>query len=142
MATVEWTQEENEQLYAYWNDEMTTAKIAELMGKTKNAIIGRANRDPKCKVRAVHQTKAYKAEQAEKLANETRTLDKVETGQCVFPISGTNGRDDPFIFCGDPIDKACPAPYCTDHYKDTYWKLDPNKKRKPVELRDVYRGKS
>lgn len=43
-VTPQWSQDDLDRLTAMWNDDIHTVKIALALGKTKNAVIGKAHR--------------------------------------------------------------------------------------------------
>lgn len=43
-VTSQWSQTDLDRLIAMWNDDIHTVKIALALGKTKNAVIGKAHR--------------------------------------------------------------------------------------------------
>lgn len=107
----EWTEEEDSRLRFLWAGELTGTKIGEAMGKTKNAIIGRANR-----LGLPPRKKGTILQRIEKI-NENRDL--------IRGVGDPNKRGDfsycqyldGNTFCHHPIDNRQQFAFCDTHMK-------------------------
>ena len=112
MATVtQWSKAENEQLRALWDSGMSTAKIGALLGKSKNAVIGRARRldlDPRFAASGKPEPSIAPPRPSPFAGMTDR--------HCRFPI-GDPGTVD-FRFCRDPAIEG--KPYCAVHTARAY----------------------
>ncbi|MGB1361602.1 MAG: GcrA family cell cycle regulator [Alphaproteobacteria bacterium] len=122
-----WTDENFQKLKKLWAKGMSAREIAEKIGTTRNAIIGKANRSglssPTTKVKA-KATKSVKAAKATKKA-PTPSKEVIQISQpantasenaCQWPI-GDPGTPE-FKFCYEPAKPG--RPYCEEHCNIAY----------------------
>ena len=134
MKENKWTDEVVEQLkYLYLNEGISTVKIAEKLGFTKNAIIGKLHRMGISKSSNTKESviedlfKNKEPIKDIKPTYEQYKLQEIGRNMCIWPI----GEDD-FLFCGRPVSNE--ASYCETHMALVY--LPPKKvsKRKIVDI--------
>ena len=106
--TIEWTDEQIEELVRLWNEGLPTSEIGRLLGTTKNAVVGKAHR-----LGLTKRQSPIKKKQEEKQVIRLREL---RAGMCSWPI-GEPGTPD-FHFCGKPA--IAGKPYCADHCAMAY----------------------
>ena len=101
-----WTEEENRILKKLWGSGMTARHIAAEIGRSRGAVIGRANR------LGMSKPKAKKLEPIVELA----PLSQREG--CQFPLG-----DYPYGYCGKPTTPGMSTKaYCSEHYNKCYRK--------------------
>lgn len=108
----EWTPQVTAILIALWDQGLTTSKMGERLGITKNAVIGKVHRLglPKRVVVAARKPVVKKPEGIK--------MEALRTGMCRWP-DGDPGTDG-LSFCGRP---AVPEkPYCAEHCACAYVK--------------------
>lgn len=103
-----WTEEENRTLKRLWGSGMTARHIAAEIGRSRGAVIGRANRLGMSKP---------KAKKPEPIVVELAPLSQEEG--CQFPLG-----DYPYSYCGKPTSPEMPSTkvYCLEHYNKSYRK--------------------
>lgn len=108
----EWTPQVTAILIALWDEGLTTSKIGERLGITKNAVIGKVHRLglPKRVVVAARKPLIKKAEGVK--------LEALRTGMCCWP-DGDPGTDS-LSFCAQPV--VSEKPYCAEHCARAYVK--------------------
>lgn len=124
-----WTDERVEILKKLWAKETPAAEIAEVLGTTRNAVIGKAHRlglsakksaaaDKKNASGEGKNTSASRSKTKEsppKRKGKTGLLDLTER-TCRFPIGHPDKKG--FHFCGEP---PLPGkPYCAEHCAVAY----------------------
>lgn len=134
-----WTHEQDQILIQRRKEGATMARIANEMGKTKNAVIGRATRLANAgKIAAAPQKKAPPASNRlvrvpepspepvhERIARMDQRLPesqpvrlmKRRRDQCVWPLGDPKTPE--FRFCGAPLGEGDP-PYCAGHRRLAY----------------------
>lgn len=133
-----WSKEEDRCLRALWLEGKTAAQIERMIGRSRNAVIGRAHRlnlerrenpcppkvkfgfDPKSgriypKYTTTHKRKLGHQEKPEK----TYTLSDLGMNMCRFPF----GEKTPYSFCGRTTDGKH---YCAEHIALCY---EPRRKK-------------
>lgn len=128
-----WTEERVAVLERLWDEGMATERIAERLGVTKNAVVGKAHRlglktrgNPITSSRLVGARKRAEAVErsrarAKLLPEVRRTIvapGDIKAGECQWPI-GEPGAPD-FGFCGAEILEGGHAPYCEAHHGMAY----------------------
>lgn len=106
--TIEWTDEQIEELNRLWNEGLPTSEIGRLLGTTKNAVVGKAHR-----LGLTKRQSPIKKKPEEKQVIRLREL---RAGMCSWPI-GEPGTPD-FHFCGKPA--VAGKPYCAEHCSMAY----------------------
>ena len=110
-----WTADEIVRLKEAWDDGMAAASIGALLGKTRNAVIGKAHR-----LRLPqHDGAKIKALPHLHLANDARL--------CQFPIGDPKKKN--FRFCHDETKPG--SSYCPLHHKKCYQSYIPSGLGKP-----------
>lgn len=124
----QWTRELTDRLRALWPDH-SASKIANILDRTRNAIIGKAHRmHLDCKQRVPERKprlpKAFRTRPPRKpdRAPDFSELDpgmepkslnvkfrRLKAAQCRYPY----GLEAPYLFCGHPIE--APSSYCAYH---------------------------
>ena len=133
-----WEHERENELTALWATGLSTAKIGEKMGITKNAVVGKANRlklrtrgSPLIRMQNGRGKRPIKKSLAKRnpkkeIASRPKNMPLVPLADlgngCPWPYG--DPQDDDFGFCGQEKDgKTC---YCAEHNKRAYL---PKKKR-------------
>jgi hypothetical protein len=102
---MEWTEEETRTLKKLWGTGISARQIAVEIGRTRGAIIGRANRIGLAK----HKTKKPALILVE-------VAPPAKAAGCQFPLG-----DYPYHYCGEEVTPgASTSVYCKDHYKRCY----------------------
>ena len=102
---MEWNEEETRTLKKLWGTGISARQIAVEIGRTRGAIIGRANRIGLAK---------HKAKKPALILVEVAPLSKA--AGCQFPMG-----DYPFTSCGEKTTPgASTSVYCKEHYKTCY----------------------
>ena len=102
---MEWTEEETQTLKKLWGTGISARQIAVEIGRTRGAIIGRANRIGLAK---------HKAKKPALILVEVAPPAKA--AGCQFPLG-----DYPYHYCGEEVTPgASTSVYCKDHYKRCY----------------------
>jgi GcrA cell cycle regulator len=129
-----WTPEQTERLKGLWASGMSARECAELLGVTRNAVIGRVNRigmPPRERKTTIKSTAALKPARRHPFASTApiKALPPLATGpveplniaflelgpgQCRFAY----GEHAPFTFCGQP--QRDESSYCTAHHRLCY----------------------
>ena len=104
-----WTGEAVEVLQAMWAEGRSARDIAERLGTTRNAVIGKANR-----LGLSHMSKPRPAK-VEPKPRAPGSLDLNER-MCRWPIGHPGDQD--FHFCGNP--RIAGRPYCEAHCAMAY----------------------
>lgn len=105
-----WTEEQDNQLKKLWATKLTSEEIGEIMGKTKNAIVGRANRivlPPRKK--GMLKQRVEKIEERRDLIRGVGDPEKRGNMNYCQYLEGNK-------FCHEPIDKRQFA-FCDHHMK-------------------------
>ncbi len=131
MAVETWTDDQIAYLTKLWNDGLPGAEIGRLIGLTKNAVIGKANRlklsarpsPVKC---AVHPRKKR---------GPDHPIAAPSGPACQWP-DGHPGAPS-FHFCGDPVVSG--KPYCPEHCARAYVKPKPMQARSTIDSTILYR---
>lgn len=106
--TIEWTDEQIDELVRLWNEGLPTSEIGRLLGTTKNAVVGKAHRLGLSKRQSPIRKKPDEP--------EVIRMKELRAGMCSWPI-GEPGKPD-FHFCGR---QAVPGkPYCAEHCAMAY----------------------
>lgn len=106
--TVDWTEEQIQELIALWNQGLPTSEIGRKIGTTKNAVVGKAHR--------LGLTKRQSPIRRKPEEDRIVKMDSLRAGMCSWPI-GEPGADD-FRFCGKPSIQG--KPYCGEHCAVAY----------------------
>jgi hypothetical protein len=102
---MEWTEEETRTLKKLWGTGISARQIAVEIGRTRGAIIGRANRIGLAK---------HKAKKPALILVEVAPPAKA--AGCQFPLG-----DYPYHYCGEEVTPgASTNAYCKEHYKRCY----------------------
>ena len=102
---MEWTEEETQTLKKLWGTGISARQIAVEIGRTRGAIIGRANRIGLAK---------HKAKKPALILVEVAPPAKA--AGCQFPLG-----DYPYHYWGEEVTPgASTSVYCKDHYKRCY----------------------
>ena len=129
---MKWTDYRLSKLKEMWDNGHKAIEIAEVLGTTKNSIIGKANRincTPRKRggllgIKKSRMLIEYKTQKSIPLINEPEnptTLEDLTDDICRFPL----GNDcPPKLFCGRKTweDQS----YCKKHYKLTHVERDPD----------------
>ena len=133
-----WSKDLHEQLKLFWQEGLSTAEIGKRIGKSKNAVVGKAHRlglsrespikrgverKPRTVARAPRITLAIKTEKSPPPPEPI----PVYRGNCCFP-KGEPGTKS-FQFCDDPA--IAGKPYCLPHCKKAYVDFDINRYAAP-----------
>lgn len=120
----EWSEDDEKALIYLWNDAKKTAnEISEILGKSRNSIIGKARRmgldarTSPIKIKPGNRAGRPKKDAAEKRRRAAIVGDNVHfldlgKGQCRFPMWG-NDEAPSHIYCG--CDTEGHSNYCPDH---------------------------
>jgi len=102
---MEWNEEETRTLKKLWGTGISARQIAVEIGRTRGAIIGRANRIGLAK---------HKAKKPALILVEVAPPSKA--AGCQFPLG-----DYPYHYCGEEVTPgASTSVYCEEHYKCCY----------------------
>ena len=102
---MEWTEQEDQVLKKLWGSEMTARHIAVEIGRTRGAVIGRANRIGLSKPKAKKPALVL-----------VELVPSSNSSGCQFPMG-----DYPFTSCGEKTTHgASTSVYCAAHYKRCY----------------------
>jgi GcrA cell cycle regulator len=123
-----WTTENMETLRQMWADGASASKIGEVVGKTRNAVIGKVHRlklTPRQRTSSVkHDKPRTRSRKARPPTLPTRPLPTSPTVVSEYPVSLMelrprhcrfplwNATEHTGLFCGDP---ATVGPYCQEH---------------------------
>jgi GcrA cell cycle regulator len=155
MTQPTWADKDAEKLRKLHGEGLTSSQIADALGVTRNAVMGKINRLGLLKQRAprpkhvrIKQKKPQKEKQTHLRAQppqlriatppvsdqeipiaQRRTLLELTQATCRWPI-GDPGRPG-FFFCGAP--PSASLPYCTHHAQRAY--LTQPRRAKPFALR-------
>lgn len=152
MILAPWTDAENAQLRDLWSKGVTAGQAAKIMGRSRNAIIGRAHRmrlasrrDPSYKkpratrkeprVKLVRRVCAKPVDDGINAAKKRFEIAPcqppfmvgimdISDAKCRFPIGHPKGPG--FGFCGHPT--ISDSPYCAGHHALCY--LPPQERRR------------
>lgn len=129
MARILWTQGEDDILTDVWMDK-TPAEIAEILGKTRNAIIGRASRlnlPKKAPGRTPGASRKPRAPYVRKPKPVVTTPPPTPQGpiplieatafQCKAVIDGIKDENGLAMVCGKPIVEGKAFSFCSEHFK-------------------------
>lgn len=106
--TIEWSNEQVEELVRLWDEGLSTSEIGKKLGTTKNAVVGKAHRLGLSKRQSPIRKKPNKP--------TVIRMKELRAGMCSWP-TGEPGKPD-FHFCGKP---AVPGkPYCAEHCAKAY----------------------
>lgn len=106
--TIDWTDEQIEELIRLWNEGHPTSEIGRLLGTTKNAVVGKAHR--------MGLTKRQSPIRKKPEVSRVIRLNELRAGMCCWPI-GEPGTPE-FRFCGKPA--VAGKPYCGEHCAKAY----------------------
>ncbi len=106
--TIEWTDEQIDELVRLWNEGLPTSEIGRKLGTTKNAVVGKAHRLGLSKRQSPIRKKPDEP--------EVIRLKELRAGMCSWPI-GEPGKPD-FHFCGRQA--IAGKPYCAEHCAMAY----------------------
>ena len=121
-----WTEEKTNQLIAI-KDTHSASRIADILGTTKNAVLGKIHRmglsNPRNEIKKPKKRKPELKPRPQKTIQGVK-LEDVTAKQCKFPHGHID--DGNLSFCGAEIHKGS---YCKEHYKTCYIKPDDYKHR-------------
>jgi len=110
-AAIGWTQDEISLLIQLWKEGSIATEIGDRLGRTKNAVIGKAHRLEL--ERRPHFIKGF----------HKKTMMELKPKDCRFPLG--ERLEPAFRYCGKKIQPG--SVYCTDHHSLCYIKRE----RKP-----------
>lgn len=121
-----WTEEEVTTLKTLWNEKVPCRIIADALAKSRNAIIGKAQRlglearkeatrisKPKPAARVILRPRAPPAE-PQKQPVEGVSILEVRQGQCRAIIGSSNDSNGLAVMCGEQTYRE--TPWCEDHF--------------------------
>ena len=136
-----WTEDEIKTLERLWDEGVTTTEIGNALGKTKNAVVGKAHRlklsprpSPIKRVRSDNKDSATGAKQkTSRQAKEASAKKLIEAKKrrgpvCQWPFGHPD--EDDFHFCLKPV--APSKPYCAEHCAIAY--VPPTRKGEQQKL--------
>lgn len=109
-----WTPEEESQLRKLWGSGLTASKIGEKLGKSKNGVIGKANRIGLEK--RPHIIQGY----YEKRKAGSPTMMELGPRDCRYPLG--EKKEPATHYCGKEVKPG--SPYCPTHTKIAYRKIE------------------
>jgi hypothetical protein len=135
-----WSTEQQEMAIAMWRDGYTGSQIANVIGKTRSAVIAWLNRRKARKGYRVQVINQYHAAPIHKAAAQAKPADvpvvpqpyagtlncsivDLMPGQCRFICEGT-GSDS--LYCGQPTSKGS---WCAHHHGVVFWPDAPKMKQ-------------
>jgi GcrA cell cycle regulator len=148
MSDFDWDEGAIARLHKLWGEGHSTQKIADLMGTTKHAIVGKAHRlGLMARPSPILRDAAPKPRKPRPLAKGASTLaplaapmQEAAPSRAAAPVPGCQwvtqmgrlsaGR--PWLFCGAPVDRAGGA-WCAKHYADVYVPVAPLASLSPEE---------
>ena len=110
MNNSRWTDKEYETALSMWRNKYTFSKIALAIGKTRNAVIGKINRENPDLKRSRLKTKHLE----KKIPGQGKKhFNNFKNGECLY-MSGNDG-----IICANPVNKGAYCEKCYDlcHHK-------------------------
>lgn len=109
----DWRPDADAILTRMWKDDHCAREIAEALGVTRNAVIGRAHRLHLKQ----HAGACVRRAPKQKPMSRLERMIAMKDGQCRWPIG--EPKDDDFRFCGDQVAYA-DKPYCAHHCGNAY----------------------
>lgn len=118
MKGIAWIPADDEELIRLWDDStLSTVQIGARLGKSKNAIIGRARRLglPARTARKLPTRKLSAEDGPSPVGESGVTLLEIEDGQCRWHVSGVGTESH---YCAQPVERG--KPYCKVHCAKAY----------------------
>ena len=120
-----WPEERTARLIQLWEEGLTTAKIAEALGVTKNVVIGRVHRlglkKRESPIERVETHDPY----------ENFDLSRQEPRGCRYVFGDVRGSE-PWYYCQEPQLKD--SSYCDGHHATTHMTVSTRKRTGPKKL--------
>ena len=116
MSKTQWDKAKEEQLIELYKlGKYTTKEIGEIMGFSKNSIVGKINR-MQINKKTPSVNIANKADKQNKLKVGEYPLVDIGPGMCVWPMDNNSSE---ITFCGDKTFLG--RQYCKDHLQQAYY---------------------